>query len=294
MKRFGPVGLLTWGLLVACLFGAMGPSARAADPPKGLVLYYSFDQAGTDGAVIDKSGANNNGKATGAKWVSYGKQGGGFEFTATNNFIQVPSNDSLNPKQVTVAVWFKAPDSSAIWRRLIDKRSEQGYALGIGGETKGQVTRGKLAFVINGGTLCLSDTIITDNAWHHGAATFDGDNLRLYVDGIPQKQVVAFHGEIASNTDDLTIGMNRSNPTAREKDQSFQGQIDEVMIFNRALSAEEIKAMVLAVDPNAGKPKFTKQQVAFRLRQLELLYDEGLLTDDFYLRKVAECESAAP
>jgi hypothetical protein len=42
----------------------------------------------------------------------------------------------------------------------------------------------------------------------------------------------------------------------------------------------------------AAKPKFTKQQVASRLRQLKLLYEEGLLTDEFYCEKVAECEAA--
>ncbi|MHB1033648.1 MAG: hypothetical protein ACYC35_15445 [Pirellulales bacterium] len=46
------------------------------------------------------------------------------------------------------------------------------------------------------------------------------------------------------------------------------------------------------VDPAQGAPKFTKQQAAGRLRQLKLLFEEGLLTDDFYLRKVAQCEVA--
>ena len=42
----------------------------------------------------------------------------------------------------------------------------------------------------------------------------------------------------------------------------------------------------------AGKPKFNKQQIAGRLRQLKLLYEEGLLTDSFYAKKVAECDAA--
>jgi hypothetical protein len=46
-----------------------------------------------------------------------------------------------------------------------------------------------------------------------------------------------------------------------------------------------------AVSSAAAMPKFTKQQVAGRLRQLKLLFDEGLLTDEFYARKVAECEA---
>jgi len=59
-----------------------------------------------------------------------------------------------------------------------------------------------------------------------------------------------------------------------------------------APSAVETKPPVEAVDPAAGKPKFTKQQAAGRLRQLKLLFEEGLLTDDFHDRKVAECEAA--
>ena len=47
-----------------------------------------------------------------------------------------------------------------------------------------------------------------------------------------------------------------------------------------------------SLDPATGKPKFTKQQVAGRLRQLKLLFEEGLLTDEFYGLKVAECEAA--
>jgi len=43
---------------------------------------------------------------------------------------------------------------------------------------------------------------------------------------------------------------------------------------------------------SAPKPKFTKQQVAFRLRQIKLLFDEGLLTDEFNHKKVMECEAA--
>jgi len=59
-----------------------------------------------------------------------------------------------------------------------------------------------------------------------------------------------------------------------------------------ATSTAPTKPPVAAVDPATGKPKFTKQQVAGRLRQLKLLFEDGLLTEDFYDRKVAECEAA--
>ena len=54
----------------------------------------------------------------------------------------------------------------------------------------------------------------------------------------------------------------------------------------------EPKPVVASADSTANKPKFTKQQVAGRLRQLKVLFEEGLLTDDFYDAKVAECEAA--
>jgi len=56
--------------------------------------------------------------------------------------------------------------------------------------------------------------------------------------------------------------------------------------------AAEKKPPTASVDSAAGKPKFTKQQVASRLRQLKILFEDGLLTDSFYDQKVAECEAA--
>jgi hypothetical protein len=53
----------------------------------------------------------------------------------------------------------------------------------------------------------------------------------------------------------------------------------------------EVKPPASLIDPVTGKPKFTKRQVQGRLRQLKRLFDDGLLTDSFYDRKVAECEA---
>ena len=60
----------------------------------------------------------------------------------------------------------------------------------------------------------------------------------------------------------------------------------------RPPSAPETNATVAATNSVSGKPKFTKQQIAGRLRELKLLFEDGLLTDDFYDEKVIECEAA--
>ena len=112
------------------------------------------------------------------------------------------------------------------------------------------------------------------------------------MDGLVQKSVTDCPEEVAANLDDLTIGMNKTNPDVQERGKSFDGTLDDLMIFNRALAADELKSLVSAVDPAFGKQKFTKQQVAGRLRELKLLFEEELLTDDFYDLKAAECEAA--
>jgi len=275
-----------------CLAGATGLRAAPVDLPSGLVLYQSFDQAPTaNGMLTDKSGLHNDGRVTGAKWVATGKQGGALEFGASNDCITVPNNASLNLKRMSIALWFKTEKSDAHTRRIIDKRANRGYALALAGDSKSGQSRGRLVFTINGRFFCSSDNVLTDGAWHHAVAIFDGKEMDLYVDGAFQKTTTACTEDVASNLDDLTIGMNKTNGEAQERDKSFDGTLDEVMIFNRALTPDEIRGLINVVDPLFGKPKFTKQQVAGRLQQLKLLHLEGLLTDKFYDERVAECEA---
>ena len=92
---------------------------------------------------------------------------------------------------------------------------------------------------------------------------------------------------LPAGTNDLAVGMNRSSPEARAENRSFGGAVDDLMIFNHALSGDEVQAVIDSI-----KPKFTKAQVARRLAEIKELYDRGLLTKEFYDRKVAECEVA--
>lgn len=268
------------------------PESIAASIPKGLVLHFSFDQADPKGGILDKSSQSNKGQATGARWTQTGKIGGGYEFSPPSNHLTVPNNTSLSPKQVTFATWFRTSRLEGTWRRIFEKGSERGFAISIAGDTPGIPTRGRVAVSVPGRGQCLSDFVVTDGTWHHAAATFNGETVKLYIDGAQQKQELAFRGDLLPATDDLVIGSDRPKATVQDSVQSFEGSLDEIMVFNRALSADELKNMVLAMDPNAGKPLFSKNQVTGRLRQLKLLFEEGLLTDEFYEAKVSECEAA--
>ena len=258
------------------LFTAAG--ALAADFPQGLVLHFSFDEIGSGGTINDRSWRGNTGRATGLGWTATSKQGGGVEFASTNSVILVHHTPVLNVTQATFAVWFKTARADAAERWLLEKRPERGFALSIAGDTLNAGSRGKLRAVVNGQAV-LSDAALADGAWHHGAATFDGAQVKLYVDGQLQKQLAPLRGTMAANDSKLAIGRNLSSPPPRAKDVSFAGSMDEVMIFNHALTAAELEAVIAA-----AKPKFTKDQVARRLAELKDLLARGLILQELYDR----------
>lgn len=252
--------------------------------PQGLMVHFNFDQWESGNTITDRTGRNNNGRAIYARWTANGKQLGGYEFSPTNGVIQVKDSTTLNSKTATYAAWFKTAKSSMADRYIFEKQKDKGFAVCLAGDTKDLASKNKLRFVVNNKE-CLGDSNVVDGAWHHMAAVFNGEALKLYVDGQPQKQVTSWKGEIGVNTNNLSIGMNRTNPSLQEKKTGFDGVIDEVMIFDHAISDEEVKVVLAST-----KPKFTKSQVANRLAELKELYERGLLTQSFYERRVKECE----
>ncbi|HNX33074.1 MAG TPA: LamG domain-containing protein [Kiritimatiellia bacterium] len=268
-------------------FAAAGMALwSVADMPQGLVLRFSCDEFRNSGQTLpDVTGSNNNGRVTGVRAASAGRLNGGCEFTGKNSFVQIPSAALLDSPRVTFCLWLKTGKAEWPDRTLIEKRADSGYALRLAAGDKQQGGRkGKLCATVVGRDV-YSDMTVADNAWHHAAVTYDGEAVKLYVDGILQQQTVAWRGEVGAKGQELTLGMNRSDPSAKEKEAAFEGSVDEVLVFNRALTAAEVKDALAAT-----KPKFTKQQVERRLKELKDLFDRGLILKDFYDRKVEECE----
>ena len=279
---FGHAGArLAAGLALA---GAMGVGARAAEFPQGLMLHFSFEEATSGGNVSDRTGRGNNGRCTNATWTTTGRRGGGCAFGETNSFLQIVHNESLNLTQATFAVWFKTTNTDPVARTLLDKQPANGFALGLAGKTPDGKDQGRVCVTIAGHT-CVGDSNVTDGVWHHAAATYNGEILKLYVDGLPQKQTAEWRGRIPTNGCDIIVGMNKSCPAPEEKGHSFWGLLDEVMIFNHAITEAEVGAVIAY-----AKSTFTREQVARRLAELKDLYDRGLFTQEFYDRKVRECE----
>jgi len=235
-----------------------GAPVTADSLREGLVLDMTFDQDEASSGVVtdssgkikggkisDRSGQGNHGVAAGVRWTADGKRGGAYEFTADGDEIVITNNKSLNPKQMTLAAWIKTSYTDDKWRRIFDKSYTEGYALSIAGDFEKSKWRGLLSLEMGPGThFSVTRKNVADGRWHQVVATFDGTDELLFVDGqLAARPLRWKKGEKLEATDfNLVIGCNRSNLSPKENDlgSSFRGLIDEPMMWNRALSANEI------------------------------------------------------
>ena len=217
--------------------------------PRGLVLHFSFDQPPRNGVVHDESGLGNDGEVGGVQWTPQGRHGGALRFTRFDSYIRVTNSESLNPGTMTAAVWIKTSYTDDAWRPIFAKNFRHGFGVSIAGDWKDwrppTRNRGRVSFELNNilnQHWAPSDRSVADGQWHHVAATYDGTMQRLYIDGQLQRSPFKLNGVMGSNDFDLCIGGN-AGPDRKpgEKITSFDGLMDEVMMFNRALSLEEVR-----------------------------------------------------
>ncbi|MDF1539908.1 MAG: AGE family epimerase/isomerase [Candidatus Thorarchaeota archaeon] len=142
--------------------------------------------------------------------------------------VLVPTAASLNPTDaITIMAWIKADD----WvgnRRILQKGTDDQYQL----IDEGGLQFG-LAGVVDGG---ISTPLPSTRAWHHVAGSYDGAYMKIYVDGLEMGSESA-SGSIATSSKDLAIGNKPGSVGSLDR---FKGVIDEVRVYNRSLSNQEI------------------------------------------------------
>ena len=211
-------------------------------PATGPVAAYAFDE-GSGTTIADASAAANNGTVSGAVWAS-GRYGGGLRFDGTDDVVTVVDAASLDlTTAMTLEAWVNPAAVPTDWRSIVAKErgtNNMTYQLAANSNTNVPATRG---YIANGVRTLQGGTRLTAGAWVHLAATYDGAMQRLYVNGV-QVSSRAQTGTIAVTANALRIGGSTT------MGQYFNGTIDEVRIYNRALVAAEIQTdMVTPVSP---------------------------------------------
>jgi hypothetical protein len=197
-------------------------------PPAGLVAAYDFNE-GSGTTVHDASGNDNTGAIGTATWTSAGKFGPALLFNGTSARVTINDANSLDlTTGMTLEAWVY-PTAGGGWRDVVYKGPDDIYYL-MGSSDNGRPAIGG----IFSPTAARASTSLPLNTWTHLAGTYDGATLRLYADGA-QVGSQAQTALIPVSTGALTIGGDALYG------QYFAGRIDEVRIYNRALSATEIQ-----------------------------------------------------
>jgi hypothetical protein len=207
-------------------------------PSPTPVAAYGFDE-GTGSVLVDLSGNSNNGIVSGAAWTSQGRFGGALSFDGVNDWVTVAHDPTLNAVTgLTLEAWVHpASNGQGVWRNVVIKERAGGEVFNLYANVDTDTPAVYVVGASQPGSAIDTRGIsqLPSNTWSHLAATYDGAVLRVYVNG-NQTGSRTVSGELLTSTGALRVGGNSL------WGEYFQGRIDEIRIYNRALSQAEIAA----------------------------------------------------
>ena len=254
-------GALVFGRTKSVKVGGFGATTTATcdiDPAScvnsGLVGYWDFDEMGGTTAR-DKSGNGNTGTLGGGtaayrpSWsqgvqpLSGGKPGGGaLKFDGVDDWVDAGNGTSLNINPpITYTAWIKPHDygGAVIYYFLTKGSGSSGINFGISRISYGSIPA-KSLLLFNGSFSVYTPSAITFDVWNHVTFTNNGTVTKLYINGV----------EMASGSQTLINASGINQLIGKRSDYgNYGGLIDDVRIYNRALSEAEIRYLY-----NQGRP----------------------------------------
>ena len=209
------------------------PPPPPAPTPAGPVLALGFNEAAGSPIAHDSSGGAHDGSIREAQFVA-GKYGNALAFDGVNDWVTIADDAALDlTTAMTLEAWVR-PSDIAGWRTVLMKESVDSAAYEL---YANEDTNRPSAYFVAGTTFkgVTGIAALSTAAWTHLAATYDGANMRIYVNGVLAR-TVARTGAINRTASPLRVGGNNA------WGEFFAGLIDEVRVYNRALSQAEIQA----------------------------------------------------
>ena len=213
-------------------YGGTTVSPTPPAPTDGLVAYWPFD-----GNANDASGNGNHGTTHGVTLTTdrFGNANSAYYF-GDGNYISVPDSASLDSPydQITMAAWVRIDEwywsGTDPWAAILNKGYYQ-YSFNLWGQA------GEASTEIGRGMHARFDSLPLWGTWSHLAVTYVNGCVYAYLNGTLVGTYIC-SGDFSSNSSELQIG--RHYPGAVEY---LYGALDDLRIYNRALSAAEVKAL---------------------------------------------------
>jgi len=206
-------------------------------PSDGLVGWWPFN-----GNANDESGNGHNGTVIGSTLSSdrFGNINQAYYLNGQTDYISVPSDSALTPNNLTLSAWVNIPSNYTANNpigRIIRSRYF-GYLLyydSISHDIVSEFYHNSVNY-----SHSASDSMfVNDNSWHHVVSTFNGTLNKLYIDGDLISYSASATDSIYYNSDGI-IAFGRDGNNSSPNTALFQGLIDDIGIWNRALTQQEI------------------------------------------------------
>jgi hypothetical protein len=208
-----------------------------------LVGHWNFEE-GSGTVTADQSGNGNHGTLINGPVWSSGITGNALSFDGENDYVDVGSFD-VNGSEITITAWIRADHFNHLSSRdarIISKANgvnDSNHFWMLSSIDTSEGTRLRFRLKTNGltSTLIASSGTLQTGVWTHVAAVYDGAFMRLYKDGVEVGSMAKSGGISVNSTVPVRIGANPPNETNL---RPFDGIIDDVRVYSRALSQSEI------------------------------------------------------
>ena len=200
-------------------------------PTNGLVGYWKLDE-GNNSNAEDSSGNDNNGTLINSPTWTTGQFGQALKFDGIDDYVEINDHNSLKPANITVSVWVNITNEMN-WDGIVSKMDtdlwDKGYCIALDNQTP----KNFMWFINNESTTTL---IPTTSGWIYLVGTYDGSVLKFYKNGILEDTLNDTDG-IIHHAQPVMIG------NVAGAGYYLDGMIDNVRIYNRALSAVEVQVL---------------------------------------------------
>jgi hypothetical protein len=222
-----------------CEAGVSDPVSQILGPTDGLIGYWPLNSI-EDGTAEDIVGGNDGTPKNGVS-ATGGQVDDAALFDGIDDYVNVPDDPNLDlTESLTLGAWVKPSSNQDDYARIISREQSgvgnRQYNLGVDANATDPRT---VVDTVDQNTVEVSAMVpITDNEWHHAIMTFDAsDAIRLHINGNSEVESTSVSSSLVSRDSTVKFGA----PAHLPGKDFFTGRIDDVRIYNRALSAGEVQ-----------------------------------------------------